>query len=656
MEKSARIIKYLDLFGTRCTFYNDKMPKLYTVVGGILSIISILVCIIIFIIFSLDDIKRKFPNTTISSIPSERYKKIKFGEEKIWIPWRIVDYNNNEFVNHTGILYPIISYISGQKIKNSKDFNLTKKLLKYKLCNETSMINGNNIYQISVPLNELYCIDTEDLDMGGSWMSEFINYIEFDLYYCEDGINFNESNSKCSTFEKIINFIGEKNSLDISIYFPVVQFQPINKTNPIIVIYRQFYYHLSKYAYKINRIFLQENVFTDDSGWILKNEKNNSYWGMNSFSGDTYFNGKENDNDIMNEGSNSRAYSFNIYLESGIIHYKRHYKKIHTIFSDFFPMAFIIFVVMKKISKLFKSAEGNQRMIELLFENLKEKPNVFKKNIQKLRLRNYNSINNFGRLSFQSFVNKIKAENKSRNANETNGINNVENEEDNDSYEINVDKVLNNNDNTIKKPIQSSHQSSLKLNIFQNHLNNNNNNKNNISKAPNSNSKINSKFNNSQKPPFINYLNNTSNQNLLPLAHKFKSNMYLEKANNNQNDLKFNQLNKQKQYIKEKLFPYKYYLFSVFIKNLQVSNDNCFFSSKFAKIYTFLCQLFDIATYLSFQREFNALKTIFNEKSIQLIEKNQKININSNSFLKDINQCIGEEKFYILAQGLNNKK
>ena len=112
---------------------------------------------------------------------------------------------------------------------------------------------------------------------------------------------------------------------------------------------------------------------------------------------------------------------------------------------------------------------------------------------------------------------------------------------------------------------------------------------------------------------------------------------------------------KPKIYIKEKLFPYKYYLFSVFIKNLKVSNENLFFSSKFAKIYTFLCQLFDIATYISLQREFNALKTIFNEKSIQLIEKNQKININSNNFIKEINQCIGEQKFFILAQGMNKK-
>ena len=652
MDNLATIIKYADLFGTRCTFYNDKMPKLYTVFGGILSIFSILVCIIIFIIFSLDDIKRKFPNTTISSIPNAGIKKIKFSDEKIWIPWRISDYNNNEFINHTGLLYPIITYYSGIKFPYSKDFNFTKKKLNYKLCNETSLIHESDIYQIKVPLNELYCIDMEDLDMGGSWMSEFINYIEFDLYYCENGINYNETNSKCSNFDKIIKYAGENNSLEISIFFPIVQFQPINKTNPIIVIYRQFYYHLSRYVYKLNRIFLQENVFTDDYGWILKKEKNNSYWGINSINGDTYFSG--NENDLMNEGSNSRAYSFNIYLEPGIVHYKRNYKKIYIIFSDFYPVAYIIFVIMKNISKLFKKAENNKKMIELLFENLKEKPNVFEKNIQKLRLRNYNSINNFGRLSFQSYINHRKAQNKIMNANnnETNGINKDENDDDNDSYNINFDNNANINDTTLKKP-----KNKKPIIPYLSLVSNRNIKKTCISKSPqNSIHHKSSKFYNQPKVSFLNLVNNTSNQNLMPIDNKLKSNINFEKKKNNNHDLKLSHLMKPKHFIKEKLFPYKNYFFSVFIKNLQVSNENIFFSSKFSKIYTFLCQLFDIATYLSLQREFNALKTIFNEKSIKLIEKNQKININSNSFLKDINQCIEEQKFFILAQGMNNKK
>ena len=40
--------------------------------------------------------------------------------------------------------------------------------------------------------------------MGGTLITEYINYISFDLYYCENGINYDENNIK---FNKILNFI-----------------------------------------------------------------------------------------------------------------------------------------------------------------------------------------------------------------------------------------------------------------------------------------------------------------------------------------------------------------------------------------------------------------------------------------------------------------
>ena len=608
MENAIKIIKYLDLFGTRCTFYSEKMPKLYTVTGGIFTIISILVCISIFVIFSLDDMKRKFPNITTSYIPSEGYRKIKFGQEKIWIPWRIVDYNNNENVNHTNLLYPIIYYYSRTKNNKTREFHLTTKVLDYKLCNETSMVNDSDIYKITVPLSELYCINMEDLEMGGSWISEYFYYISFHLFYCENGIEFDENNEKCSSIDKIMNFIGENNSLEIDVYYPIVQFQPTNKTYPVIVIYRQHFYHLSKYSYKIDQLFLQENVLTDDSGWLFKNEINNSYWGLNSLDDDTYFNGKERD--LMNEWSSSRAYSFDIYLEPGIIHYKRKYKKLYIIFSDFFPFAYIIFIIMKNISKFFKKVESNKKMIELLFENLKEKQ---KENLQKLRLKNNFHSFRYSHKKFSSNNFNFMRKEKSKSSVDFQQMNGLHK---NNSYKNLTEHILNNGK-------YSSENKSV------------------------SNKNIRFKSFTKNKKSFY---NNTSKQNLISNENLFSKEVHLPENTSHLENLNPDKSNKS--IVKSKLFPYKYYLCSVLIRTLDAPKDSCFYTSRFAKVYSFLCQLFDITTYLSFQREFNALKQIFNEKSVHFIEKNKKININSNNFLKEINQCIGEHKFHILAQGI----
>ena len=79
------------------------------------------------------------------------------------------------------------------------------------------MVKKPEIYKIGVPLDQLYCINMDDLDMGGSWNSNFLNYVQMDLYLCENGTEYNENSSYCTTLDTIKNKIGENNLLDAEI-------------------------------------------------------------------------------------------------------------------------------------------------------------------------------------------------------------------------------------------------------------------------------------------------------------------------------------------------------------------------------------------------------------------------------------------------------
>ena len=68
-----------------------------------------ILCILIFFSFSYDDFKRSHPITTKSEIPDSERKLVDMNKEKIYIPFRIVNYEN-KFVDHRGILY-IIPYL-----------------------------------------------------------------------------------------------------------------------------------------------------------------------------------------------------------------------------------------------------------------------------------------------------------------------------------------------------------------------------------------------------------------------------------------------------------------------------------------------------------------------------------------------------------------
>ena len=273
------------------------------------------------------------------------------------------------------------------------------------------MVNRSDIYQIDINLDDLYCINMEDLNIGGRWQSTFVNYIEFDLFICKDGINYNKSDPRCTTYETLINSMNN-NSYEMEIYYPLVNYQPTNKTFPIVVRYKNYFYHLSRYSNKIDRLYLQKYIFSDDVGWFTKDIKNSSFWGQSSLLGDSYTSGEEKD--LMNEGSSSRLYSFNIYLNSDIICYNRSYKKVMIIIAESLPIMNVIFVILGALAKLFKISSGNRKLTELLFVNIKEKSKKFNEDQYNSHFNNiYTNSNNNKNLNLSRKRNSIFKRNES---------------------------------------------------------------------------------------------------------------------------------------------------------------------------------------------------------------------------------------------------
>ena len=584
MVDIKQIITYLDIFGTKNSFYTNQKPELYTLMGGILTLLSFFLCFIVFIFQSLNDFKRISPITSISSFTFDiNQRKIKFGEKKIWIPWRIVDRLNNNFFNHTNILFPIIHYYYGKKENNTMNYN--SDILNYKLCNETSMKKYSKEYILNVPLNEIYCIDMEDLEIGGSRITDFLNFVEFGLYFCKNGIDYNETNLNCTLYEKLMNLTGEGNSLKIEFYFPEIQFQPTNLTNPIIIKYSQFYYHLSRFLNRVDRIYLQENIFNDDNGLIISKNKNYSYWGIGKKIEETHF--TINIKDLNNEISTSRAYSIKLYLYNQVVYYKRHYKKINAIFSENFPITFLIFITVKKIAQILKLAEGKEEMTELLFDKLNDKPKIIKimkKDLRNEQLPNINSAMNINN-------NLILKTNNIKNQSTRNKVLGTE------VYD--------------KTNIRSDKSGINLMPHFE---------------KKNDFNKISDFHQNINQDSFINQI------------------VYVHNTNNNKK-------------VKE-LFPYRYYLFSEFIKNIDIGQYyRCCFSQKYTKVYKFIGKLFDVSSYLILQREFNIIKnSTFKQKELNFIERDIKINLNDRSFMRDVNDFIGGVKFDIFSKNLKDYK
>ena len=583
-------LRYCDFFNVKYNFnYEHKIN--ITIFGGLMGITFIIISIIVIIILSIDDIRKLNPITTKSEIPGGDFRVVNLKESNIYIPWRLITYEE-KFINHTGILYPSITLIEGNLDENI-GMDLKVHNLNYTLCNETSMINITDQYEIDTPLNELFCIEQNDIPFGGSWLSDKLFYLEVNLFLCENGIRYNASDSRCTPLQDIVKFTNTTWLFEF--FYPNVQFQPTDHDIPMRVIYKNYYYRLSSYTYKLERLYIQENILNDDTSLITTKSKNNSCWGVSTFYGDTYF--WQEEQDPLVKSNSSVLFSLDIYMDQGHIYYTRSYKKIFVIISNVFPIVNFLLIIFYRLTVWVKSAFAKQSIVEMIFENSK----IFK-NKKKFYLNIENNTNNNNNMKQRNtiYINKrTKFE---------------------DNLKINKDKM-------IPKKINSINNMHIRDNCSAN-------------KEPDKSIMKKTVDHNYKDDSHLELFNAFSIKKLIKSKERNGNNKYLsnidEKSNNVNKD---NKDNSNEEYIpkkkKKSLFPLFYFFMDIFLDKLDKPRSFCCLDKKYLIVYNFMGVLFDISSYVSLFKYFNIYKTVFSEelKSLNINRFVKKININNREMM-----------------------
>jgi hypothetical protein len=585
------VMQYFDFFGVKFHFYTNNQSSYQNLFGGIMYLIYLILCILIFIVCSYDDLQRLNPTTTTSDITEKEPRKIDLNEEKIWIPFRLVNYEN-KFIKHPGILYIVPYLIEGNYYNNQ--MHLKYYTLNYTLCNETAMANRPENYKINIPLDQLYCIEQDGVLFGGFWNSEFMYYIEINLYLCDGNIIFNSSDPRCKKADELLK--KQNSSIIFDFYYPVVQFQPRNLETPIAIIYKNFYYRLSAYSHKLEKIFIREYILSDDKNLLTTNYKNTSIWGTSLLYSDDYY--LTEGFDLIANSDSKVAYSLNIYMDNGFIYYTRSYKKIFLIISNLFPIFRILLYFMKKFTQHIKKSIIKRKLAGIFFEykEIKSERNT-KKNIF---------------IDLRSKLDDI-----------------MNNKKDESMNNCSRNNILNVNKNYQKEQIENQHlnkvyynknQDEKKANIF--------------SKEENKKTVFNKKDNLS---PSVKHNESFS----------FYKNFQFEKPENKYNKHKM-----------KYIFPY-YYFFMDFIFD-KISHPEKFFciSKTYFIVYNYMCQIYDISSHIALFKQVNAIKKLLGDKRIEngseinSMRKFQKINVNHTESMKNLSKDLKQRISVIFSNDL----
>jgi hypothetical protein len=244
--------------------------------------------------------------------------------------------------------------------------------------------------------------------------------MNIDINICKDGNEYSENNRNCTSYEKIKNNYSKNNSWAFEYYYPIVEFQPTNYENPVLVIYKNRFYNFSNVLNKEERLYVQEYVFSDDKGLVFSNEFNSSFWGYVSSDFDLL----HSDGEILNRKHSSKIYSLSILIDSGKMLYTRRYNKIYTIIANVFPIFNAVFFIFDFLTYMVKTIMTEKYLSELFFKRCNEHENVkvdvnkrksagffynkFRINLSMTKRDSKKNVNNSG-------INIIKENNKSSN-------------------------------------------------------------------------------------------------------------------------------------------------------------------------------------------------------------------------------------------------
>ena len=357
----SSFFKNIDLLGAKFHFYTNQNSSKRTILGGILTIFTILIFFLFCIIFGDNFFTRNKPSVTISTENNSQYEIFDLKKEKVLFSFRIEDYDGN-YVNTSNILYFKIYYYSTEQDKNGKFRSIIHdEYLNYHVCNDSDYINRNLTENFGI----LYCPEFDGKKFGGYWDSPYLYYFEIQVYFCENGTQYSKNNSKCTSLNELNDFLNQDHPKFFALYYPTIEFNPLSYNEPLMRFTKNYYYCLSPKLQRNDDIFLKKTIINDDKGWLLSNYKNFSAWGVDSIRSTYAF---YSENDLRTDGSSSKIFEANLYTIRENNYYMRYYTKIQNVIAVVGSLINIIIFIFKGICSLIAENLWKYEIINNSFE------------------------------------------------------------------------------------------------------------------------------------------------------------------------------------------------------------------------------------------------------------------------------------------------
>ena len=359
LKKIGQDINYylslIDFFaaGVELTIKGNK--KSPTVLGGVLTLFTLTILIIIFVIYMKDVIYHLNPELNVQEKFSTYSHDLIINEYTFPIGWTLTANDNIGIDKKSYFKYKVI-YFHG-----TTNNILEETELEYELCDSAKHFPLITNQYNDGGFTHVYCLKNKNITLSGSWNEEYISYISIRMKYCYkyDGTFYNDNQSNCASYEEVNEYLNNT-ELFLNVLYMDSVFHPFDYKHPIKNVLGSAYTSISLGISKIYELYLQPNYLITDDGLIFSNNNSKRVITTNIYVNDfTQYNNDRDDSFIGEIG----IYTGKKYGET-----KRIYSKIHTILANVGGVANFLLIFFRLFCYPFSIIKRDEAILNEIFE------------------------------------------------------------------------------------------------------------------------------------------------------------------------------------------------------------------------------------------------------------------------------------------------
>jgi hypothetical protein len=398
-------MKYLDFFSTPSSFTIDQNRNFKTTIGGFLTLLSAIICVICSMSIGQDFLYKRNPKIYSETVYEKLDKPYELKVHELIVAWRLEDKHGNILTKGENYKLPFYPKAKFHKYENRSNTFERETYLKLNYTKCSQYFEEKGIDQTLHNKDNWNCIDLSNITMGGFWNTQFFHYFDFTLESCEEVEE--DKFENCGNYTEILEYFKE--DVYISFMYGKVFIQK-NPDQPLLVELNNFYRKLDLKLSTNDICNFSYEKINDDKGIIfpyIHQDKKMTF---------RYCNPNYSLIDLYNyeRGRNNKIYWAEYYLDSSYIQNYRTFSKISNFLASlggFFNITFYIITIIYRPINIFKR---NRYLLNYFFKYAeKEEPEELKKTFTAFKQINKNYTNN---------INKRKSidYNKNRNYQEQN--------------------------------------------------------------------------------------------------------------------------------------------------------------------------------------------------------------------------------------------